>query len=124
MSLDEHSTICTANEERADKCTSQEANIVVNDGSKQGEFFGVQVFFFALNLDSFHCLKTLKSSESGPPLLFFRSRTDLGSSPCNNGIRNSCDGRRRKSSITLGSSACTSLSPNRTKLFANLVYKQ
>lgn len=45
-------SMCTTNEERDYKCTSQEAKIIVYDESKQGESFGLLLlFFFALNID-------------------------------------------------------------------------
>lgn len=52
-------------EDRAYKHTSQDVDIMVHDGLKQGYTFGVPIFFsFALNRDLFHSLKTLKGSKT------------------------------------------------------------
>ena len=55
MSGDEHVPLCTTNEERACEYKSQEVEIIVFDGSKQGAFFGV--LKLALNLDLYHFLR-------------------------------------------------------------------
>ena len=67
--------ICTTNEEIAHKYTPLKVKNTKCDGLKQMETFCVNMFFFfALNLDLFHPLKTLNGLNHGPPRFYFGYR--------------------------------------------------
>ena len=64
--------LCTTNEEIAHKYTPLKVENMSYDGLKQVDNFYVNmVFLFALNLDLFYFLKTLKGLNHDPPRFYF-----------------------------------------------------